>query len=64
MKVDRDILLGQIAIERGLITEAQLEECLQGRALSDQSADPLETLSPGKVSRPLGIVLLSKNYVK
>jgi len=64
MKVDRDILLGQIAIERGLITEAQLEECLQGRALSDQSADPLETISPGKVSRPLGIILLSKNYVK
>ena len=64
MKVDRDILLGQIAIERGLITEAQLEECLQNRALSSQKADPLETISPGKVFRPLGIVLLSKDYVK
>lgn len=64
MRIDRDVILGQIAIERGLITEAQLEESLLERDLPADDADPLETVTPHRVKRPLGIILLSKAFVK
>ncbi len=64
MKIDRDVILGKIAIERELITEAQLEECLLERELPEETADPLETVTPHRVKRPLGIILLSKSYLK
>jgi hypothetical protein len=58
----KDLLLGKMVVEKGLLTQKQVEECIREQnALSD---DPDATFSPTNTPRPLGMVLLSKGYLK
>src|SRR5687768_6180543 len=50
-----DLLLGRVALERGLITEAQLREALSERSLS--------VARGRKVPRPVGAILASKKQL-
>jgi len=60
----KDLLLGQLAIEKGLLTQAQLSEAMKDQ--QDGKVDPNATVSPGnsKTSRPLGTLLLSKGLIQ
>ncbi len=60
----KDLLLGQLAIEKGLLTQAQLSEAMKDQ--QDGKVDPNATVSPGssKAGRPLGTLLLSKGLIK
>ncbi|MBI3269680.1 MAG: protein kinase [Planctomycetes bacterium] len=48
MTVERFSVLAKLALERGLVTREQLDECLREKA---------------QTSRPLGAILLSKGYI-
>ncbi len=52
VKSRQDALLGRIAVERGLLTEAQLKECVR-----DQKAAPSGT------EKPLGVVMLARGLI-
>jgi len=60
----KDLLLGQLAIEKGLLTQAQLSEVMKDQ--QDGKVDPNATVSPSsdKGGRPLGTLLLSKGLIK
>jgi len=59
------MLLGRLAVERGLISETQLQDCMkeQQKALS-ASTDPNKTLGATSVPRPLGVVMLARGLIK
>lgn len=62
----KDLLLGQLAIEKGLITAAQLSEVMKEQQ-DGTKVDPNATVSPSsstKTSRPLGTLLLAKGIIK
>jgi hypothetical protein len=62
----KDLLLGQLAIEKGLITAAQLSEVMKEQQ-DGTKIDPNATVSPTsgtKTSRPLGTLLLAKGMIK
>jgi predicted RNA-binding Zn-ribbon protein involved in translation (DUF1610 family) len=61
----KDMLLGRLAVDKGLITEAQLQECMkeQEKALG-AATDPNKTLGASSVPRPLGVVMLSRGLIK
>ena len=52
MKSRQDALLGRIAVEKGLVTEAQLKDCVR-----EQKAAPRGT------EKPLGVVLLARGLI-
>jgi len=58
----KDLLLGQLAVEKGLITQAQLSEVMKEQ--EDGKVDPNATVSPTKGGRPLGTLLLAKGLIK
>jgi predicted RNA-binding Zn-ribbon protein involved in translation (DUF1610 family) len=61
----KDLLLGQLAIEKGLLTQAQLSEVMKEQ--QDGKMDPNATVSPSsspKAGRPLGTLLLSKGLIQ
>jgi len=60
----KDLLLGQLAIEKGLLTQAQLSEVMKDQ--QDGKVDPNATVSPSatKSGRPLGTILLSRGLIK
>ena len=60
----KDLLLGQLAIEKGLLTQAQLSEVMKDQ--QDGKVDPNATVSPStnKSGRPLGTLLLAKGLIK
>ena len=58
----KDVLLGQLAIEKGFITKAQLAEAMKEQ--QGGSNDPDATTSPTKSVRPLGTLLLAKGFIK
>jgi predicted RNA-binding Zn-ribbon protein involved in translation (DUF1610 family) len=55
----RDIMLGQIAIEKGLITQQQLDECIK-----EQESSSGQKPGPRAPTRPLGIVMLSRGVIE
>ena len=55
----RDIMLGQIAVEKGLITQQQLEECVR-----EQEASAGQKPGPRTPTRPLGVVMLSRGVIE
>lgn len=62
----KDLLFGQLAIEKGLITPAQLAEVMKEQQ-DGAKHDPNATVSPtnnSKAGRPLGTLLLSKGMIK
>ena len=59
----KDLLLGQIAVEKGYVTKAQLAEVMKEQA-GGVDNDPNATVNPTKGTRPLGTLLLSKGYLK
>lgn len=59
----KDLLLGQLAVEKGLLTKDQLSEVMKEQ--QDGIVDPNATVSPSSSkSRPLGTLLLSKGLIK
>ncbi|HEV3029837.1 MAG TPA: zf-TFIIB domain-containing protein [Planctomycetota bacterium] len=61
----KDLLLGQLAIEKGLLTQAQLAEVMKEQ--QDGKVDPNATVSPSsnnKGGRPLGTLLLSRGLIQ
>jgi hypothetical protein len=58
----KDLLLGQLAVEKGFLTKAQLAEVMKEQ--SGSSSDPNATVNPSKSVRPLGTLLLSKGFLK
>jgi hypothetical protein len=62
----KDLLLGQLAIEKGLITQAQLSEVMKEQQ-DGAKTDPNATVSPNnnnKGGRPLGTLLLAKGMIR
>jgi hypothetical protein len=59
----KDLLLGQIAVEKGYVTKAQLAEVMKAQS-GGGTHDPNATVNPTKGTRPLGTLLLSKGYLK
>ncbi len=62
MKSAKDALLGRIAVERGLITQAQLDECMREQQVL--GGDPNQTIGRSSGGRPLGLVMMSKGYIQ
>jgi len=63
----KDLLLGQPAIEKGLITAAQLSEVMKEQQQDGTKSDPNATVSPTsgtRTSRPLGTLLLAKGMIR
>lgn len=58
----KDLLLGQLAIEKGFLTPAQLAEIMKEQG--ETSNDPNSTANPTKATRPLGTLMLSKGLLK
>jgi predicted RNA-binding Zn-ribbon protein involved in translation (DUF1610 family) len=58
----KDLLLGQLAVEKGYLTKAQLAEVMKEQ--QGGSNDPDATASPTKSVRPLGTLLLAKGFLK
>jgi predicted RNA-binding Zn-ribbon protein involved in translation (DUF1610 family) len=58
----KDLLLGQLAVEKGLVTQAQISELVKEQE-DGSKFDPNATVSPSK-ARPLGTLLLSKGLIK
>src|SRR5438045_9258574 len=48
----KDLLLGQIAVEKGYLTKAQLADVMREQSGSDNN-DPNATVTPTKGTRPL-----------
>jgi predicted RNA-binding Zn-ribbon protein involved in translation (DUF1610 family) len=59
----KDLLLGQLAVEKGFVTKTQLAEIMKEQH-GGASQDPNATVNPSKSIRPLGTLLLSKGYLK
>ncbi|HLY07750.1 MAG TPA: zf-TFIIB domain-containing protein [Planctomycetota bacterium] len=62
----KDLLLGQLAIEKGLITPAQLSEVMKDQQ-DGTKPDPNATVRPTNdkgSGRPLGTLLLAKGMIK
>jgi predicted RNA-binding Zn-ribbon protein involved in translation (DUF1610 family) len=59
----KDLLLGQLAVEKGFVTKEQLAEIMKEQH-GGASQDPNATVNPSKSIRPLGTLLLSKGYLK
>jgi hypothetical protein len=59
----KDVLLGQLAVEKGFITKAQLAEVMKEQS-GGAPVDPNATVNPSKAPRPLGTLLLSKGFLK
>ncbi|HZE96288.1 MAG TPA: zf-TFIIB domain-containing protein [Planctomycetota bacterium] len=61
----KDLLLGQLAVEKGLVTQAQIAEVMKDQQ-DGGKLDPNATVSPSttKGSRPLGTLLLAKGLIK
>jgi hypothetical protein len=62
----KDLLFGQLAIEKGLITASQLAEVMKEQQ-DGTKLDPNATVSPSnnnKGGRPLGTLLLAKGMIK
>jgi predicted RNA-binding Zn-ribbon protein involved in translation (DUF1610 family) len=59
----KDLLLGQIAVEKGFLTKAQLAEVMKEQQ-GGASNDPNATVNPSASGRPLGTLLLSKGILK
>lgn len=58
----KDLLLGQLAVEKGLVTQAQISQVMKEQE-GDGKPDPDATVGPSK-SRPLGTLLLSKGLLR
>jgi predicted RNA-binding Zn-ribbon protein involved in translation (DUF1610 family) len=58
----KDLLLAQLAVEKGFLTKVQLAEILKEQ--QGVSNDPNATANPTKSSRPLGTLLLSKGLLQ
>jgi len=58
----KDALLGRIAVERGLISQTQLDECMREQRIP--AGDPNQTIGRSSGGPPLGVVLLSKGYIQ
>jgi len=58
----KDLLLGQLAVEKGLVTQAQIAEVMKEQE-DGGKFDPNATVGASK-SRPLGTLLLSKGLIK
>ena len=58
----KDLLLGQLAVEKGFLTKAQLAEVMKEQ--QGGTLDPNATASPTKSVRPLGTLLLSKGFLQ
>jgi predicted RNA-binding Zn-ribbon protein involved in translation (DUF1610 family) len=59
----KDLLLGQLAVEKGFLTKAQLAEIMKEQQ-GGKSNDPNATVNPSQSGRPLGTLLLSKGLLK
>jgi predicted RNA-binding Zn-ribbon protein involved in translation (DUF1610 family) len=59
----KDLLLGQLAVEKGFVTKAQLAEIMKDQH-GGGTVDPNATVNPSKSVRPLGTLLMSKGYLK
>jgi hypothetical protein len=59
----KDLLLGQLAVEKGFLTKAQLAEVMKEQQ-GGTTTDPNATVNPSQGARPLGTLLLSKGYLK
>ena len=59
----KDLLLGQIAVEKGFLTKAQLAEVMKEQQ-GGKTADPNATVNASTSGRPLGTLLLSKGFLK
>ena len=55
----RDLMLGQIAVEKGLISQKQLDECIR-----EQDASAGQKPGPRTPTRPLGVVMLSRGIIE
>ena len=55
----KDIMLGQIAVEKGLITPEQLDECIR-----EQESSAGQKPGPRTPTRPLGVVMLSRGVIE
>ena len=59
----KDLLLGQLAVEKGYLTKEQLAEIMKEQQ-GGAPVDPNATVNPSKSTRPLGTLLLSKGLLK
>lgn len=59
----KDLLLGQLAVEKGFLTKAQLAEIMKEQNPGANN-DPNATANPTKATRPLGTLMLSKGFLK
>jgi predicted RNA-binding Zn-ribbon protein involved in translation (DUF1610 family) len=59
----KDLLLGQLAVEKGFITKAQLADVMKEQQ-GDGKADPNATAGSSNATRPLGTLMLSKGLLK
>lgn len=59
--IRKDFQLGRIAVERGWLTSAQLDECLREQQILPN--DPNRTLGSAGRLRPIGVVMLEKGYL-
>lgn len=57
----KDLLLGQIAVEKGFVTKVQLAEAMKEQ--QGGSSDPDATVSPSKSGRPLGTILMNRGFL-
>jgi hypothetical protein len=57
----KDVVLSRILLERGILTEAQLKDCM--RAQQVFPSDPNQTLGTGQI-RPLMAVLMERGLLK
>lgn len=58
----KDLLLGQLAVEKGFLTKEKLAEVMKEQ--QGVTNDPNATASPTKANRPLGTILLSKGILQ
>jgi predicted RNA-binding Zn-ribbon protein involved in translation (DUF1610 family) len=59
----KDLLLGQLAVEKGFVTKAQLADVMKEQQ-GDGQSDPNATATASNSTRPLGTLLLSKGLLK
>lgn len=58
----KDLLLGQLAIEKGFLTQAQLAELMKEQG--NPTSDPMATAKASPGARPLGTLMLSRGLIK
>jgi hypothetical protein len=59
----KDLLLGQLAVEKGFLSKAQLADVMKEQQ-GGKTTDPNATVNPSQTARPLGTLLLSKGFLK